>query len=166
MTFVEFCKQVSRETGYPQQLTQDIMLEGIRVFLEEMMANKEHAILKIKGLFDIYLIKKHCKMYMSVKGRVEEFDRWVLKIKPSKKFKALVNEEMNPHDYLIGGKMPLYPEEYYKTHERKGVKKARDKALEQVPILYKMQDANRKKRMKLRKKMKKNSMVDKLPQED
>ena len=168
MTISDFYKQVAKETGYPRQLVQEIMVAEIRVFIEELLSNKEHASLSIKGLFDIYLYKKHCKMYLSKKGRVEEFDRWLPKFKVSRKFKYLLNDEIHPHDFIIGSNIPLYPEEYYKNHKLKQ-KKPINKMFELVPAEYTLVDKNRAKRKKVKKKLQKEEIKQikyKLPEED
>lgn len=167
MVFSEICKQVSKETGYPKQMVSDIFVAIIRVSLEELITNKEHAVISLKGLIDASLHRKHYKLYLCVKDERTELDRWVLRFKVSKKVKALFNDEMDIKDFTIGSGIPLYPETYYKTHEvKKKKKKPTDKAMELVPVEYKYSDVNRKKRMRLRKKLKIEQAKNNLPEED
>jgi len=168
MTFADIYKTVAKETGYPRKIVEDILLGSIRVVLEELMSDREHATITIRGFIEIFLQKRHYRMYSRILKDFREFDRWVIFIKPQKRFKQLINEEMDIHNFIIGRTLPLYPEEYYKTHTKKS-KKPLNEFFETLPVNYKIVDTNRAKRKKLKKKTIKQQQQDiknKLPQED
>lgn len=169
MTFWELYKAIARETGYPQALVRNILIAEIKVIVEELLSDREHATLSIKGFVEVRVQKRHYRMYSHSTKSMREFDRWVILISPQKRFKQVINGDVNLHDLTVGHNIPLYPEEYYKTHERKKSKKALNEFFEAIPAEYKVVDVNRAKRKKLKKKVKKQQMMDirnKLPQED
>lgn len=169
MTFWELYKAIARETGYPQALVRNILIAEIKVIVEELLSDREHATLSIKGFVEVRVQKRHYRMYSNHTKSMREFDRWVVLISPQKRLKQVINGDVKLHDLTVGHNIPLYPEEYYKTHERKKSKKALNEFFEAIPAEYKVVDVNRAKRKKLKKKVKKQQMMDirnKLPQED
>ena len=122
MTFIEWCRQTSREHPdcIPYELVRSIMLTALKVVIEEFMANPANAYLDIRGIGRFYLNRRYVHVTASEFGCDEDkIIRWSIHFKPSRQLKETLNGQRDVRDFVIGNKNPLYPEYVIKDGEMK-----------------------------------------------
>lgn len=108
MTFVEWCKQITKEMDYkvPYELVRDLLTCAIRVGLEEILTDRDHATLDITGIVKFWLQKRWVDTNITKEPKLVYY----LHTSVYQGLKDVYNERKDNRTLLIGGSQPLYPE--------------------------------------------------------
>lgn len=85
MTFREWYCQIAREmdSNIPRELVKDVLVNAIRVALEEFLANPADAELSIKGIGRFYLNHRVCHNNFPTEDSHEYKTHWTMHFRPS-----------------------------------------------------------------------------------
>lgn len=143
MTFKEWYLQIQKEmeSTVPTELVREVLVTGIRVALEEFMANRAEADLDIGGVGRFYLNHRvvHNPLQYTRKGETEpekakEYSlHWTIQFKPSLPIKKVINDKMDMRQMLVGGTAPLYPEFIY-AEDGMSMKRGRSKKFKKPKV--------------------------------
>lgn len=112
MTFMELCKQITRECGqgvsYDQ--TTKIMITAWRIMLEELFIDPDKAVIQFTGIGKFYLKKKTINCGIIKNGEFmghEKQKHYCFRFNPGVPLKRVMRGDMPLRDIKIGY-MPLY----------------------------------------------------------
>ena len=112
MTFGEWYEQTAREmaSNIPKELVKDVLVNAIRVALEEFLANPADADLDIKCIGRFYLNHRFCHNNFPTSDSPEYKTYWTLHFRPSGVLKEVLNGKRDHRDLIIATTIPLYPD--------------------------------------------------------
>lgn len=108
---MDMCKQVAKESNseLPYGLVKDIMLDAIRVVLEEFLTNPAEADFSIQSIGRFYMNHRICHNNFPTENSPEYKTYWTIQFTPSDKLKEVLNGKRDPRTLVIGTAF-LYPD--------------------------------------------------------
>lgn len=122
MTFVELVKEVKKEckSNSTRFVVEDILFTALRVFVEELYSDPEHACIDIQNFMKFHLIKDSHATRRRKEDPLVTYHYYRLISTPRKGLKNVLNNR-SPIEYYRIATKPLYPENKKprKKYERK-----------------------------------------------
>jgi DNA polymerase II large subunit len=112
MTFGEWYEQTAREmdSNIPKELVKDVLVNAIRVALEELLSNPAEAELSIKCVGRFYLNRTRCYKVAATGKNPDQKLVWTIHFKPSNVLKEILNGRRDHRELMIATTIPLYPD--------------------------------------------------------
>lgn len=109
MNFKEWAAQTALllPTRYSQETVENILYAAVKAAIEELMANPAEANLTLMGVGRFYCNRNYHRAYKPAEGAYATGKlklNWMIRFKPSRKFKEFFNGLSDPDDYAICGR--------------------------------------------------------------